>query len=395
MRNWKPGGMNTYNGDTSKRWYFWYFYRVPAELYKGRTWQRFKESCNVNYIKNKRDRLAELKKWKLAREKVLDMGWSPYDGLPDGFDPPGPQPPKGPLPIKLLSYLDLRKSSYGRKTYQTYNSRLKHFLKWLKLTGNEGISPSDIKKADILTFLTWAENEKGLSYQYVTNIKQTLYMLFDDMLEDDVIAKNPCNKIKRAEIEPEGFTPYVEGDKLTIFALTKNDNPTLYIAEALVYYAGIRPKEMRDLLCRHIDLNKKLIQVPGQVNGKRVAKGRKTKYVKIYPKLHEILTEYLQRYHKPGDYLLTKYNRPGIERMPTNYLSTSFSKIREKLNLPEDKKLYALKHTATDELLEKGANPFDIAKHFRHGDVKYVLKNYGRGRGELPTRNFDEKIRTL
>lgn len=141
------------------------------------------------------------------------------------------------------------------------------------------------------------------------------------------------------------------------------------------YYCAIRPNELRQLRIRDIDLEKQVVRIPAPV-----AKNRTTELVNIPAQmvraLRSIGIEGMCR-----DWLLfSSDGHPGEKMYGRNTMAFRFNRIRNKLGIPSEYKLYSYKHTGGVRLVSAGVDVWELQRHFRHRSVdtteRYIRRNF-------------------
>jgi len=92
----------------------------------------------------------------------------------------------------IRDYFNKRKISLRRKTIFTYESKVKNFELWIDNHYNN-IELKQFDKEKALKYIEYLRNE-GKSHTTVNNYIIILKSLFDDLLNDELIEKNPFNK---------------------------------------------------------------------------------------------------------------------------------------------------------------------------------------------------------
>ncbi len=131
-----------------------------------------------------------------------------------------------------------------------------------------------------------------------------------------------------------------------------------------------------------IDFDKKQIRIPSPE-----AKNNLSEIVEIPDFLFEEIKTYgLERYDI-NSFVFGKFGVPGIEALGKNTLRNRFNRVRDELGISKDKKFYSWKHTGAIELINNGAQPYDVMDHLRHKNFdtteKYLKKRI---------KNNDRKI---
>jgi len=161
--------------------------------------------------------------------------------------------------------------------------------------------------------------------------------------------------------------------------LSENDR-SLYVAALMLGYLAIRPREIRDLQVRNIDLKRWVINMPGAQS-----KNNRNSVVTIPTELC-VVFEALGLDGVPGHYYLFgggrgngRHNaklKPAPARIGEHTLSEKFRKVLRLLHasgaLPdiEGLQFYSLKDSLALYLLEQGVDIDTAREHFRHSSLE-------------------------
>ena len=130
-------------------------------------------------------------------------------------------------------------------------------------------------------------------------------------------------------------------------------------------YAFIRPKEIRFLKIKDIDLVNGLIYID-----KSISKNKKSQHVAILPPLKAILTEYIGVLKEQDYFLLSKTGRPGLIQISSKFVVDNHNRILKSKGYDTDKfKPYSWKHTGNSLAFEAGAKIDFLKMQNRHHSV--------------------------
>ncbi len=352
-----------------KRWWIEYYYRVPDELRNGKEWQKFRVFEDINRYKSQEYADALLKA----------IG----DHLADGYNPflykrkHALESQGKAAQVTLNAALDrfiAQATAKGlrKKTVQSYSGHVelmrRYFINHLYQ------SPEKITKAEIKAFLQHARTISGWNNNTYNNNLTTVKTVFNWMVKEDMLIKNPAIGIDMLPVNISRNTYY---DEKTAKAIKKAMNGR-YISQfcEFIYYTGIRPKsEARLLKVENILLDRKLIYVPGEVS-----KNRTGDYVPMCDELFTLLRGMnLDKY--PGHYYLWSISEHPAERpASSNHFASLYKPYKDKLKLGAEYSIYSWKHSRAIDLANAGANPYEIMKLFRHSSLEQTLI-YLRGLG--------------
>jgi integrase len=354
------------NGDLNKRWFVYYYYfnkkTFKLERYKVYGCINLKDELQHRYtkagelIKELSEKLSEgLNPSELNNKRTAGLNYSFY------------------LVTFIKSYLNTRKQGLRRKTVFTYESKIRHFIKWINEFNND-IELIDFDRNKANSYIEYLRGE-GKSNTTVNNYIIILKSLFDDMVNDEVIEKNPFNKIKKVRSSQEGKLPFKTYQKELLKEKITDKNYQLWLFVKFLYYCFIRPGELRNLRIESIDIDQGTITIDGSI-----AKNKKTQAVVIPLPLQEIIRkENLYKY--PGNYFVFGNDgKPGKKQRAYNYFCNEHRKITRELEFSSRYTLYSWKSTGAVDAVRAGLGLKDIQLQLRHSSLEMTdiyLKSIG------------------
>ena len=137
--------------------------------------------------------------------------------------------------------------------------------------------------------LTVAECEEWLNAAFHTNpqfnkARTMLHGLFEFALRREWCDKNPIKRIERKKVVEKEIQPLKLAETKRLIKTAQNESPEYAIVAALLVYTGIRPREVRRLTWRDIDIEEKTITVRSQCS-----KTGGVRQVEIPPVLNRLL----------------------------------------------------------------------------------------------------------
>ena len=224
----------------------------------------------------------------------------------------------------------------------TYKGKLRTFCQWIQKRGYEDNDISSITNEIVLDFFNYLMLDMDYSAITIKKYRQILQALFESVYEKKKIAENPVYNIPKSKRQKdEAPRPIAEFD-IEIFRDTiKRDDPQLWLAIQFEYYCFLRPgKEIRLMQIRDIDFTRGVLNV-----SRFRSKTNRPKFPTIPLVFLQELRE-LKLHEYPKElYVFSKNGKPGTTHLSKNNLRFRFTRIRKKLNMPEEYKLYSWKHT--------------------------------------------------
>jgi site-specific recombinase XerD len=226
---------------------------------------------------------------------------------------------------KLIEELKLRKYSY--RTGKKYRDIVIKFLK-------SGKTPREF-------LLSYSDKSRST----IRSIYFALKFFYENVLNEKFDEKLPLAKSKQK-------LPVVlnRSEIQKMFEVTTNIKHK--VALALLYYAGLRLNEVRNLKWQDIDFERGIIHI-------KQAKGEKERVIF----LHEILKEFLTKYgiRKSGYILISDRGKKYTERTVQQIVKNAARKARIKKKVTP----HTLRHSFATHLLEAGA------------DIRYIQQLLG------------------
>lgn len=405
------------NGDLSKRWYVYFSFRDPKTGKLKRQAPIYKEA---NKLKSKTARLEYLDTLRVVLHDMLKRGYSPYEDASVTDKRIAEQNQKDSKVLKnqvssqkknytireaLEFALSQKKSSWKKKTANTFMGHYRKFIKWLEKNDLLDCDIKELKKRDVSLFLntikkTQTKKEILLGKEPVSvspktrnNFKATLSILFDQLESDEIIDINFISKIKNTKSTPKKNKPLSRAQIISIREYLNENDPYLRTFIQFISYAFLRNVEVCRLQVKDIDLKAKRLFVRSKTSPLAI--------VPIIKELENVLLKMNLEKYSPDDYLITRFEHPNVwdieEHNKTNHFSSKFRKVKEALGLGEDYTLYSFRHTAAtnlyNHLLSKGnseeAALMKLMQITRHTS-KEGLKNYLREIGANLPKDYSE-----
>ncbi|MDX8045454.1 site-specific integrase [Gracilibacillus sp. S3-1-1] len=274
-------------------------------------------------------------------------------------------------------------------TLQTYNyaidKRILPFFSHFKM--------EDITHVHLNGYIEDLE-EEGLASSYIKKQINILSNIFDLALKNEVIKKNPTEKVELPKVNNKEGQVYNSKELKELFQLLKKENNKQQVLIVkLALKTGMRKGELLALTWDDVDFNTNTIHIRRSLGYTKtdgyILKEPKTKgsIRKVAPprKLMEELrrhklkksTERIEAKElwQGGQHFFvfsTDLGKPFFLDVP----STWWKRFLERHNFKKIR-FHDLRHTAATDLINKGANIHSISKRLGHTNISTTLNIYG------------------
>lgn len=318
----------------------------------------------------------------------LASGWTPYDtvkrvsyedelGMQKYAERWGKMRESVPsLRMYLSAFLQLKQETVIPHSYQTYRSKLRIFNEWAEHKGLDQVHVGCFTQERILEFFRYIVKENDLSVRSVKKYRQILHGFFDYLISRKLIAENPvCDVPRMGRKTDEAARPIPDRERKRLLDFMKRNDPQLWLVCLTEYYCAIRPNELRQLRIGDLDLENGVVRIPCTIS-----KNGKTELVNIPNQLHRLLKSMGLEKYDYTDLLFSSGGTPGPAMLGKNTLRYRFDRIRDKLGLPPEYKLYSFKYTGASALVNAGIDTWELQRHMRHKSIDttehYIQRNF-------------------
>jgi integrase len=345
------------DGDLKKSWYIFYYCLNPHTGKK----ERFRETLGINRIQHPKERQEALIQAKIAKQILLDNGWSPYQK----FDPDTFLKEAGLLfttfEDAVNQVLAHKKLHLKPTSFVPLNSRSLSFLDYLQTAGLAGINVKAVSKKHVLAFLDEQTQQRNVSNRTRNNILTDIRTLFSTMMDMELVDSNPAARIKKLKTESVKNETYTDDEVIKIFDWMDKNDPQLSMFCSFIAFDFIRPVEITRLTVGDIDLVNKVITLP--------ASKTKTGLSATIPMVDFMIPklEKMNLHKYPKDYFLFSAQKcPNAIGTTRDYFTCHFAILKKELGFGINHTMYGLKHTFVCHLLEQGVPEGEIRRRTRH-----------------------------
>ena len=219
-------------------------------------------------------------------------------------------------------------------------------------------------------------NSVKISAKRINNTLIPLRQVFKKAFEDEIIDKNPMDRVRNLRINTREPKPFTLGEIGKILSALDGQNRNLI---QFAFWSGLRTSELIGLTWENVDFPSNRIYVRQAIVRGRL-KGPKTKagdrHVDLQPGAREALLAQQQLSDQTGYVFLDQ--RSG-QRWSNDQA------IRKRVWIPalqnasvEYREPYQTRHTFASMLLSAGKNPLWVAGQMGHRDWGVIIKTYGR-----------------
>ena len=380
--------LNDKNGDASKDWYVEYSFRLPGDdqLHRYRICGGLRRTVPTD------------QRYKIAAEIIRDrteyLKAGVYLDHPDDTSPLRKDDTHRPehhrfterseryqLKHVIESYMQDMSGTIRKTSQQKYQGEMNVFMDWV-LAEKAPLYIGMYTQEMMQSFFDYlarekAEGGRGLCHESIKQYRQRLSGLFAYAKKMGVFGDaNPADDIRnRGKYVDCAPSPFTKDERTMLKEAILPRQPYLWLAIELMYYSAIRPGEARLLRVGDIDRERRLVNIRNSV-----AKNKRTQQVGINQDTLSLMERLGVFAYHPDLYLFGQGGVPGVKPIGKSTMRTRFRQYRKQLHIPEDRTLYAWKHTGAINALEKGMDLVKLKDHMRHANIDTTMQ-YAKKRG--------------
>jgi len=272
-----------------------------------------------------------------------------------------------PLHMVIGDYLDEKAAELRPDTMRSYRSFCAGFEKWLD-TVAPGCQAVLFNKVMAVRYMDYCFKDRKLQGRSWNNQLKAARALFAWSVEKCYCKENPFAgiKTKREAEKRRVLIPADQRQRITEWC--SSNNPGLLIVSQLVFYALIRPKEIRFLRVGDVFLNEHYIYI-----NQNISKTHYARFAALTPDLEKLLSEWI-RNAKATDFLIGRdYKSCPVQQSNSRFVK-DWEKMRKELNLNDKMQLYSLRDTGISEMLKSGIDPLSVMQHADHHDLSMTTR---------------------
>lgn len=256
-------------------------------------------------------------------------------------------------------------------TRDAYTRDLRKFLQFLEATFRN-CHELRVEHAHIVAFKDYLL-KSDYSNRSVNRLLSTLWSFYDYLIDQNLVEKNPVERVKRFSIPKEVKTQDLSDDEVSrLLEIIDTATPSGKLHKAILtlfFTTGMRHREVSHLQFKNLDEENGFTVIRYQ------AKGAREMLTPLNPKAEEALSAYLQWADKQGypmgkdDYIFrgTKNfsNRP-LDPKSLNYIIKRYAKL---IGVRGNITIHSARSTVIGMLLDKGHAIERVADFVGHRDM--------------------------
>ncbi len=342
---------------SGKQWYVDFFAFDPA---RGK--MRRKKFMLDRY-KQKRARRTMASELIHNLVEKLKMGWNPFvNGTRTRAFTPWEK-----VMERYRQYLEtaVSKNQLKAKTAYDYQSRLKQMELFQEETGNRITQAGEFNRVWVTDYLDYLIYDKDLTPRTRNNHRTWLSTLGAWLVEKQYITLNPIEEIPMLREQEKKREPLSKRQLQQLKDYLGKTNKRYLLACLMVYYANIRPEELRNIRLGDISIRNQTVTVRAEIS-----KNRKTQAVGLHDNVIRLMIE-LKTFdgHTNQDYLFGHETlEPSGRQVYINHFRLEWKKVRQALHWDDRFQFYSLK----DSGIRDGINAMGLVTardQARHSDV--------------------------
>jgi integrase len=371
MENFKTAKLFDASGDTSQRWFLYYYFLSPdtGKYQRFRVWIPHR----ILTASGRRDKAHELSN---QINKKLREGFNPFSHLEKRFTPIG---------LTMEFVLSIKENSCRKRTHHTYSSMVRVFRRWLEKKHLDKSPVDNFNYYQAQEFMDYTKSVLKNSNRTYNNRLTVMRTIFKILIRREWIMANPFEKIESLPREDPEITCFTIDELLLMQKHLPGWNYDLYVVACLIFYCFIRPQEIVRLRVSHFHLKTGTIILPGSVS-----KNKKHEVVQIPNALRGVLDK-LDLDHPESWFVFAhKQHRGQKETAPTR-IAEAWREFADHYGI--EKNIYSLKHTGVGMALENGINIRDLQLQLRHSSLEMTqvyLDKFKRRPSEKLSANFPD-----
>lgn len=257
----------------------------------------------------------------------------------------------------VLSWIETNRHAWRKKTVQSYTSKCTIFLDWIK---ENRVKSFDVDAAAGFEKFLRGKVSKSTFNEYIRILGVIFAAVFPGQ-------ENFFQAVKKYQGETKTPALYFQAyQRKRIAALLQEKEPNLYFFIQFIFYAFIRPGELRQMKVSDILIEDNKILVRAEI-----AKNKRRQFVQIPLQLRAAILESGVLNYSENMYLFTSSGRPGPVPAGSRFFASRHQALIRAAGFDTEKyKLYSWKHTGAVACCKAGMKLKDLQLQMRHASIE-------------------------
>lgn len=281
-------------------------------------------------------------------------------------------------------YLQLKKTRLRLSSYRSYVSVFRDFLEYV--SKNQINQVKRFTRVEAEKYIYQLETKANTKNKALNVLKGFFTYI---MNQEKALKENPFDKIENFNTEAIPAVAFNKEQMQRLKTAIAKDNPQLWLFCMMIYYAFIRPGELRQLKVENIWIEESKIEIPATI-----AKNKKRQFVQIPTPLKELIVDSNVMKASGKFYLFGSDGIPGPGMKGKNYFREKFNEYLRALGFSSRYKLYSWKHSGASACALAGIPIKEIQLQLRHSNLQ-TTDLYLKSIGILDSHNIKNRFPEL
>ena len=268
--------------------------------------------------------------------------------------------------------------THPHSTYRCYRKSCNaHLLPKFGSIRARELTPQQIRE--------WIRSRTG-TLKSIRNDLTPLRAVLDRALNDDIIDRNPLDKIKVSKLVSRHqartdyeVDPFTEDEIKAVLEVAVDYDPRVRNLLQFAFYSGLRTSELFGLMWGDVDWLHAVVRVQRAVVERKV-KETKTKAgirdIILLPSALDALKDQKQYSFVGGDFVFVRPKDRG-SFVDYEHLERPWKHILKRAKV-RYRNPYQTRHTYASQLLSGGENQLFVAQQMGHKTTEMIMRHYGR-----------------
>lgn len=286
--------------------------------------------------------------------------------------------------------LNAKKPDLSERSISCYTCDVKKYKDYLTHVGSSYDNVLSVDELQAVGFADYLSQVEGLQNKSVNLRIGALKSLFEVLVERKIIPKNPFRCIKKRKVVTSARNvAYTDEEIKKIKEYLQVNNLDLWHFCNFVFYAFLRPEEIRRLKVKNVDIKKKQIYI-----GAHDSKVKREGFVEIPEGLVDVIEKMKVDWKDKERYLFPSPENGPYKISCRNHHARMYRAAMNELKLDENHTIYSWKHTGNVKAYLAGIGLYSIMTQNRHSSLE-TTRNYLKSLGLLNNREFSEKFEKI